>query len=207
MSAIDEILWLLRDGEWHDLKEITEKIALPKFKAEIAVSFLWEYDFIELKENVRIIQDLGIEILGFFVIGWDEDTPQSYRRTLDFCDEMSIIPFILTLTPMPGSQIYDEYLDQGRIFSELSWDYYGGESVVFNHPRMSPDEMYELNAEVMHDGYSMGRILSRTFHTLKKKPSLGAALNSFFTQRSLKNSFRQQIKEKGGRVYRPKTED
>ena len=107
---------------------------------------------------------------------------------------MNIIPFILTLTPMPGSQIYDEYLDQGRIFGELSWDHYGGESVVFKHPRMSPDEMYELNAQVLHDGYSMGRILSRTFHTLKKRPSLGVALNSFFTQRSLKNSFRQQFK-------------
>jgi len=48
------------------------------------------------KDNVRIIQDLGIEIMGFFVIGWDEDSPETYRRTLEFCDEMNIIPFILT---------------------------------------------------------------------------------------------------------------
>ena len=147
-----------------------------------------------LKQNVRIIQDLGIEILGFFVIGWDKDTPESYRRTLDFCDEMNIIPFILTLVPMPGSQIFDEYLDQGRIFTELSWDHYGGESIVFKHPTMSSEEMYEINTQVLHEGYSMGRVLARTFHTVKKRPSLGVAMNSFFTQTSLKKSFREQFK-------------
>jgi len=56
MSAIDEILWLLKDGEWHDLKEITKKVALPKSKAEIAVNFLGEYDFIQLNENVKRVK-------------------------------------------------------------------------------------------------------------------------------------------------------
>jgi radical SAM superfamily enzyme YgiQ (UPF0313 family) len=147
-----------------------------------------------LKDNVRIIQDLGIEILGFFVIGWDEDSPETYRRTLDFCDEMNIIPFILTLVPMPGSKIYDEYLAQERIFTELSWNHYGGESIVFKHPTMSPEEMFEENSQVLHAGYSLGRVLSRTFHTIKKRPSLDVALNSFFTQTSLKKSFREQFK-------------
>jgi len=56
MSAIGEILCLLKDGEWHDLKEVTKKVALPKFKAEIAVSFLEEYDFIQLNEKVRRVK-------------------------------------------------------------------------------------------------------------------------------------------------------
>ena len=149
----------------------------------------------KLKENIRIIQDLGIEIMGFFIIGWDEDTPETYKRTLDFCDEMKVIPFILTLVPMPGSQIYEEYLERGILFSELSWDHYGGESIVFKHPKMSPEEMREQNAHVLHEGFSMGRILSRTFHTIKRRPSWGAATNSFFTQTSLKKSFREQFKE------------
>ena len=148
-----------------------------------------------LKDNVRIIQDLGIEILGFFVIGWDEDSPETYRRTLDFCDEMNIIPFILTLVPMPGSKIYDEYLAQGRILTEFPWNHYGGESIVFKHPTMSSEDMFEGNSQVLQKGYSLGRVLSRTFHTVKKRPSLDVAMNSFFTQTSLKKSFREQFKE------------
>ena len=56
MSAIDEILWLLKDGGWHDLKEITKKVALSKLKAEIAVNFLGEYDFIQLNKNVKRVK-------------------------------------------------------------------------------------------------------------------------------------------------------
>ena len=56
MSAIDEILWLLKDGKWHDLTEIPKKITLPKTKAEIAVTFLCEYDFIQLNENAKRIK-------------------------------------------------------------------------------------------------------------------------------------------------------
>ena len=56
MSTIDEILWLLKDGEWHDLKEIAEKAALPKVKAETVVSFLEEYDFVQLNENTKKVR-------------------------------------------------------------------------------------------------------------------------------------------------------
>ncbi|UCH22185.1 MAG: B12-binding domain-containing radical SAM protein [Deltaproteobacteria bacterium] len=147
------------------------------------------FEIDKMKENIRIFQDLGIEIMGFFVIGWDEDTPDTYRRTLDFCNEMKIIPIILTLTPMPGSPIYDEYLEQGRIFTELSWDHYGGNSVVFKHPTMDPEKMHKLNFQVLRKGFGMGRILSRTLHTVRHRPSFSIAMNSFFTQLALMKGF------------------
>ena len=56
MSAIDEILWLVRDGEWYHLKDIAEKIALSEVKVEIAVSFLGEYDFVQLNKKVRRVR-------------------------------------------------------------------------------------------------------------------------------------------------------
>ena len=51
MSALDDILWLLKDGKWHDVQEVTKTVALPKAKAETVISFLSEYDFIQLNEN------------------------------------------------------------------------------------------------------------------------------------------------------------
>ena len=54
MLAIGEILLLLKDGEWHDLKEITQKLALSKNKAEMAVNFLREYDFVTLSEDATV---------------------------------------------------------------------------------------------------------------------------------------------------------
>ena len=50
MSTIDEILWLLKDGNWHDLEEIVEKAEIPKVKTEMVLRFLNEYDFIQIKD-------------------------------------------------------------------------------------------------------------------------------------------------------------
>jgi radical SAM superfamily enzyme YgiQ (UPF0313 family) len=149
------------------------------------------FDIQKMKENVRTIQSLGIEVRGFFVVGWDEDTPETYHKTLDFCDECGITPFIFTLTPMPGSQIYREYLHQGRIFSDRPWDQYGTGQIIYRHPTMSVEQMFNLSAEVMKRGYRMGRILKRTIQAVRNRPSLDVATESFFTQWGVRRAYRQ----------------
>jgi radical SAM superfamily enzyme YgiQ (UPF0313 family) len=149
------------------------------------------FDIQQMKENIRTIQGMGIEVRGFFVVGWDDDTAETYRRTLEFCDECGITPFIFTLTPMPGSQIYQEYVDQGRILSDRPWNDYGTGRIVYRHPTMSEQEMYKSSAEVMTEGYSMPRILKRTIQALRYRPSLGAGKDSFFTQLGVRKAYRQ----------------
>ena len=149
------------------------------------------FDLQQLKENIRTIQSFGIEIMGFFVIGWDTDTRETYVRTLEFCDETDVVPFIFTLTPMPGSPIYREYVREGRIFPDRPWDHYGGGYIVYRHPLMSESEMLALNAQVMRDGYSLGRILKRTLVAARHRPSLEIAKGSFFTQLGLRKAYRQ----------------
>jgi len=51
--AIDEILMLLKDGDWHDLREIAQKCSSSKPKVETIVSFLSKYDFLELDRKGR----------------------------------------------------------------------------------------------------------------------------------------------------------
>jgi len=158
------------------------------------------FELRKTKEHIRTIQSLGIEIMGFFIVGWDGDDADTYRRTLDFCDECSIVPFIFTLRPMPGSPIYREYVQQGRMLEGLTWEQYGGPDIIFRHPRMAKQEMFERNAEVMRDGFSMDRIVKRTLHTLWHRPSLEVAKSSFFTQMGLRSSYRQLYEEAARRA-------
>jgi hypothetical protein len=51
--------------------------------------------------------------------------------------------------------------------------------------------MLEANAEVMSKGYSMPRILRRTFHTMSKRFSMDVALSTFFTELGLRKAYRQ----------------
>ncbi len=55
MLAIDQILDLLKNGEWHELREIVDRAQLHEVKVEIITSFLAEYDFLEFdKEEKKI---------------------------------------------------------------------------------------------------------------------------------------------------------
>ena len=56
LIAIDEILGLLRNGEWHAVKEIAEKSQLQEFKVELITSFLAEYDFLEFDQKEKRIK-------------------------------------------------------------------------------------------------------------------------------------------------------
>jgi len=56
LSPIDHILELLKDGKWHEIKEIAEKTRLHEFKAELITSFLAEYNFIELNTKEKKIR-------------------------------------------------------------------------------------------------------------------------------------------------------
>ena len=51
MSAIDKILWMLKNGKWYNLDKIIEKCSSLESEVKMAVSFLCEYNFIQMNEN------------------------------------------------------------------------------------------------------------------------------------------------------------
>jgi len=51
LPKIDEILDMLKNGKWHNLKEISEKTQLQELKVEMLTNFLAEYDFIALNRK------------------------------------------------------------------------------------------------------------------------------------------------------------
>ena len=51
MWVIDEILMLLKDGNWHDLREIIKKCSSNGLRVEMIVNFLSKYDFMELDKK------------------------------------------------------------------------------------------------------------------------------------------------------------
>jgi DNA-binding IclR family transcriptional regulator len=55
VRSIEQILRLLRDGQWHDLNEIANKTQLSNLKLQIVTEFLAKYSFIKLdRKNGRV---------------------------------------------------------------------------------------------------------------------------------------------------------
>jgi hypothetical protein len=51
--------------------------------------------------------------------------------------------------------------------------------------------MFDRNAEVMREGYSLGRIARRTLHTARHRPSFDVVRHSLFAQLGLRRAYRQ----------------
>jgi len=84
-----------------------------------------------------------------------------------------------------------EYLEQGGSMPIARGTTTAPGRSLYRHPTMSAQEMFDRNAEVMTTGYSARRILKRTMHAVRNRPSLDAAKDSFFTQLGVRKAYRQ----------------
>jgi hypothetical protein len=84
-----------------------------------------------------IIKKMGIKIKAHFIFGFDSDNFWNLPRLWKFC--FDILPswtVISMLTPLPGSRLYHEMLDENRIIS-MNWRNYAMHDLVVRHPRMN----------------------------------------------------------------------
>lgn len=79
MTPIDEILGLLRNGEWHGVKEIADKSRLQESKVELITSFLAKYDFLEFDPKEKRVK-LSPQLRLFLSKIEDLDRDVSRRR-------------------------------------------------------------------------------------------------------------------------------
>lgn len=98
----------------------------------------------DITEAVKVLHRYKIKVHGMFVLGSDEDDVATIRETVRFARRMGIdtVQF-LVLTPLPGTETFDELWRQGRILVD-DWSKYSGHHVVFSPRNMTP---YQLQKE------------------------------------------------------------
>ena len=108
----------------------------------------------DIRLAIRRFKQHGIWVHGMFVTGSDAEGVETIRATARFAIEEDIdtIQF-LVLTPLPGTEVYEELKEQDRLITR-DWSQYDTHHTVFQPAHMSP---YELTAETMT---AMGRVYS-----------------------------------------------
>lgn len=118
------------------------------------------------------IQKVGIDVSTEMVVGADGDTLDSIRRTADFITNNRItVPRFYILTPIPGTDFYNDMKSQGRIVEEDIYAYNGSQAV--HAPKnMTPEELTHAYWELYDRVFSISGIFKRTVlnPTLSKRP-------------------------------------
>jgi radical SAM superfamily enzyme YgiQ (UPF0313 family) len=95
-----------------------------------------------------------IAIHGMFVFGSDADTPEVFRATAAFARRMRLesVQFLI-LTPLPGSETYDE-LERAERIVHHDWAKFDAHNAVFLPERMTPHELQVGAFRAMRSFYS-----------------------------------------------------
>ena len=113
----------------------------------------------DYKKAVQRLHSLGIMINGSFVFGLDEDNKDVFRRTVEWGIENAITTSTYhVLTPYPGTQLYTDMVQQGRILTN-NWDLYDTRHVVYQTKHFSPAELEEGYHWAYNEFYTWSNIV------------------------------------------------
>ncbi len=124
----------------------------------------------QMAEDIWSIRAAGINVHGMFVLGFDEDDPETVEATIDFAVRSGITSVqFMVLTPLPGSQTFRELEAAGRLKTK-DWSVFDAHHVVFEPTGLTPAQLQAAQVNGHRRFYSAGRIL--------KYLSRGDVLNS-----------------------------
>jgi radical SAM superfamily enzyme YgiQ (UPF0313 family) len=114
------------------------------------------------RELIDLIHRHGICVQAGIMFGFDADTRRVFAETLEACETLGIDGVTVSvLTPLPGTRIYDEMKQQGRLLNE-NWECFNGKTrVAFTPRQMAPDELFEGYMWFRRSFYSYRSIFKR----------------------------------------------
>ena len=116
----------------------------------------------QYSEQLKIIRKYGIDVSTEMVVGAEGDTLESIRDTAKFIEDNKItVPRFYILTPIPGTQFYDEMKEQNRIYNTDMYSYNACEAVHIPK-NMTPEELTKAYWDLYNEVYSYRSILKRT---------------------------------------------
>ena len=152
-------------------------IGIETVSAENLASVKKEFnDSVPYRYRLAKIRRAGIGVVAGVIVGLDHDETGVFERTLEFLRDMRIDAVQLNiLTPLPGTPLFAEMEQKGRI-TDRDWSHYDFRHVVFQPALMSREEL-QAGADWLYARfYRLDQILYRFFRNLVRFRWMAALL-------------------------------
>jgi radical SAM superfamily enzyme YgiQ (UPF0313 family) len=111
-------------------------------------------DLQDIISCIREVKYHGIHIHGMFVLGAETDDVETIQETIDFAQRLAIDTVqIMILTPLPGTSVFTQMMESGRIL-HTDWSKYDVQHVVYKPRLMSPAALQIETLRAMGRFYS-----------------------------------------------------
>ncbi len=147
---------------------------------ELGVSWIWmglespKSNYIKLANTDTLamtanLRSHGIRVLGSTIVGLEHHTPENIYEEIEFAvkHDTDFHQFML-YTPVPGTPLYREVKEQGRLLDVDLADIHGQYQFNFRHPAISREQSktfldYAFSRDYERNGPSVFRICRTTF--------------------------------------------
>jgi radical SAM superfamily enzyme YgiQ (UPF0313 family) len=131
----------------------------------------------DLLESVKKIQSYGMEVMGGFIVGFDNDPEDIFERQIKFIRESAIpLAMVGILTALPDTQLWRRLKKEGRLLSESSGNNTNCELNFV--PKMDPARLIAGYQSIMKTIYKSSEYYQRALDSLKRTPRTSAEPNS-----------------------------
>ncbi len=127
----------------------------------------------DLLADVRTIQRAGMQVQGGFIVGFDHDTPEVFRRMVEFIQDSGIVTAMVGILNAPSTtRLYERMKREGRLLGEMTGDNVDGTTNIL--PRMGLGALREGYRDILRSLYSPGPYYRRvrTFLREYRPPKL-----------------------------------
>ena len=187
--AIQLLEQMKRHGKSWELYVFSSVNALGKYTmeelVELGVSWVWMglesprsgYAKLDGVDTVRLARQLrghGIKVLGSTIVGLEHHTPENIREEIEHAvaHNTDFHQFML-YTPVPGTPLYAEMAEQGRLLDVDLADIHGQYKFNFQHAAISRDDSkkfldWAFGRDFERNGPSLYRICRTTLEGWKR---------------------------------------
>jgi radical SAM superfamily enzyme YgiQ (UPF0313 family) len=131
------------------------------------------------EEAIRKVRATGVGVVGLFVMGFDEDTPETFQAMWDFIRTSELDSISTTmLTPYPGTPFRDVIESENRLL-DLPWSHYDTAHVTFIPKNFTVDELRSAYDWLCRKTYSPTQIVRRGTRSLGRYPLSQASKKLF----------------------------
>jgi len=114
----------------------------------------------DLVESVHILQQNGLQVMGGFIVGFDNDTPSIFQRQVDFIQKSGIVTAMVGMLQAPyGTRLYQRMQDEGRLVDEMTGDNANGTTNIL--PKMGMNTLRSGYKTLMNEIYAPKKFYER----------------------------------------------
>ncbi len=134
----------------------------------------------KIREGIKPLRTSGIDIAGFFIMGFTDETKEDVKKTMRLSLELDLVRAnYFTYLPFPGSDSYKELVSRGEL-DGIDWDRFYFMNAAYTPKGMTRRQLKNLQRLAFFRFYMRPRILWKNLMAIQSFKHFRYLLKRFF---------------------------